>query len=100
MIKLSPPAALILALAGAAPARAHAVPPDCGNAPREQWMSEDAIKARGLALGYDVGAVRVEGGCYELQSVNKTKISSTSIRSQAQSSRLRTGNDADQSRRS
>jgi hypothetical protein len=74
MIKLSPLAALILALASAAPAYAHAVPPDCGDAPREQWMSEDAIKARGRALLYDVGAVRVEGGCYELQSVNAAKI--------------------------
>ena len=76
MRKMLPLVALVLAVAGAAPAFAEeeGEAPNCGNAPREQWLSEDAIKAKGLALGYDVGSVRVEGGCYELQSVNKAKV--------------------------
>jgi hypothetical protein len=68
MHKMLPLAALVLALAGAAPAFAEEGEASCGNAPREQWLSEDTIKAKGLALGYDVGSVKVEGGCYELQN--------------------------------
>jgi hypothetical protein len=44
-----PFAALILAGA-AAPALA-AEKASCGAAPRAQWMSEDAIKAKGVAMG-------------------------------------------------
>jgi hypothetical protein len=73
MQKMLPLAALALALAGAAPAFAEEEQASCGNAPRSQWLSEDAIKAKGLALGYDVGSVKVEGGCYELQATDKAK---------------------------
>jgi hypothetical protein len=56
MRKMLPLAALVLAVAGAAPAFADEdSEANCGNAPRAQWLSEDAIKAKGLALGYDVG---------------------------------------------
>jgi hypothetical protein len=57
MRKISPLAVLVLAVAGAAPAVAEEEAPNCGNAPRAQWLSEDAIRARGLALRYDVGAM-------------------------------------------
>ena len=74
MHKMLPLAAFVLALAGAAPAFAEEGEASCGNSPREQWLSEDAIKAKGLALGYDVGSVKVEGGCYELQATDKAKV--------------------------
>ncbi|MDR3517878.1 MAG: PepSY domain-containing protein [Azospirillaceae bacterium] len=63
-------AALTLGLMTSLPARAeNAV--DCGNAPRAQWLSTDAIKAKGIALGYDVRRVKVEKGCYELYAIDK-----------------------------
>ena len=43
----------------------------CGNAPRDQWMSVDAAKAKGIALGYEVRNVKVEDGCYELYAIDK-----------------------------
>jgi hypothetical protein len=64
-----PFAALILA-AAAAPAFA-AEKAGCGAAPREQWLSEDAVKAKGVAMGYEVRRVKVEKGCYELYAIDK-----------------------------
>jgi hypothetical protein len=74
MDKMLPLAALVLALVGAAPVFAEEGKPNCGNAPRAQWLSEDAIKAKGVALGYDVGNVKAVGGCYELQAIDKAKV--------------------------
>jgi hypothetical protein len=45
----------------------------CGEAPRAQWLSEDAIKAKGAELGYEVRRVKVEDGCYELYALDKNK---------------------------
>ena len=71
MRKMLPLSALFLALASAAPALAEEEP-SCGNAPSAQWLSEEAIKAKGVALGYDVRSVKAEDGCYELKAVDKT----------------------------
>ena len=61
---------LLLALpliAVLAPA-AHAT--DCTSASKDQWMSEDAIKAKASEMGYDVRSVKVEDGCYEAYALN------------------------------
>jgi hypothetical protein len=64
-------AALSLILA-AAPAYASSDEGEgCGSAPRDQWMSVDAAKAKGIAMGYEVRKVKVEDGCYELYAVDK-----------------------------
>lgn len=70
MRKIMPFTALVLALSAAAPALAEE-DRGCGAAPREQWLSEDAIKAKGAALGYEVRRVKREGGCYELYAIDK-----------------------------
>lgn len=56
-------AALTL-LAIAAPSAALAA--DCGQTDKAQWMTEDAAKAKGVELGYEVSNLKVEDGCYEL----------------------------------
>ena len=60
---------LALAVTAAAPALASD-DAKCGNAPRDQWMSEDAIKAKGTEMGYDVRRVKVDDGCYELYAID------------------------------
>jgi len=44
----------------------------CGDAPRTQWLSEDAIKAKGVALGYEVRQVKTEKRCYEVYAVDRS----------------------------
>ncbi|MFZ2470148.1 MAG: PepSY domain-containing protein [Parvibaculum sedimenti] len=69
MLQLS---AVVLAMGAAVPAFAEEEgKASCGNAPREQWLSEDAIKAKGTALGYEVRRVKAEDGCYELYVIDK-----------------------------
>ena len=67
MRNILPFAAIALTVASAAPALAKG----CGDAPRAQWLSEEAIKAKGAELGYEVRRVKVEDGCYELYAVDK-----------------------------
>lgn len=43
----------------------------CGNAPKAQWMTKDAIKAKVAAMGYDVRRLKTEGGCMEVYAVDK-----------------------------
>jgi hypothetical protein len=74
MRKMLPLSALFLALASAAPALAEQETASCGNAPRAQWLSEDAIKAKGVELGYDVRSVKSEDGCYELKAIDKANV--------------------------
>ena len=45
----------------------------CGNAPQSEWMSEDAIRAKGAELGLDVRKVKVEDGCYEIYGIDANK---------------------------
>ncbi|MFZ2103290.1 MAG: PepSY domain-containing protein [Oricola sp.] len=42
----------------------------CGDAPRAQWMSEDAVKAKAAGLGYQVRSVKAEKGCYEVYAID------------------------------
>ena len=69
-MKIAFAAALItvLAPAGAALADDDAA---CGKTPRDQWMSEDDIKARAVELGYEVRSVDTEDGCYEVYAVDR-----------------------------
>lgn len=62
-------AGLTLALASI-PAHASDDDVRC-NGPREQWMSVDAAKAKGIELGYDVRRVKEEDGCYEIYAIDK-----------------------------
>ncbi len=64
-------AALSIVLA-AAPAYASSGGGEgCGSAPRDQWMSVDAAKVKGMELGYQVRKVKEEDGCYELYAIDK-----------------------------
>lgn len=65
-------ASLALAAGVAAPALADDDGADCGNAPRAQWMTEDAAKSKAADLGYEVRGMREENGCYEIYAVDKT----------------------------
>lgn len=59
-----------LIAAGSAPAFASDDSARCGNAPKEQWMSLDAIKAKAVEAGYDVRQVKAENGCYEVYGID------------------------------
>lgn len=43
----------------------------CGDAPKSQWLSEQAIKDKAAAQGLDVRQVKVEGSCYEIKATDK-----------------------------
>ena len=43
----------------------------CGDAPKNHWLSEQAIKDKAVAQGLDVRQVKVEGSCYEIKAVDK-----------------------------
>jgi len=62
-----------LALAGAliVPLAAHANP-TCTTEPKTKWMSEDAIKAKITALGYQkIRSFKTTESCYEIYASNK-----------------------------
>lgn len=63
--------ALALTFTIAMPALAEGEDASCGNASRDQWMSEDAIKAKAVELGYEVRQVKEEDGCYEVYGIDK-----------------------------
>lgn len=63
-------ALLCTLIAGVSPAFATNDGALCGNAPQEQWMSADAIKAKAVEAGYDVRQVKVEDGCYEIYGID------------------------------
>jgi hypothetical protein len=42
----------------------------CGDAPRDQWMSEQALKEKAASMGYDVRNIKVEDGCYEVYAID------------------------------
>lgn len=64
-------AVVALAAAGQAYASEHGEGGMCGNAPKAQWMSKDAIKAKIAAQGYEVRRVKSEGGCMEVYAIDK-----------------------------
>lgn len=60
------------AILGVAAAPAYASDDaDCGNTPRDQWMTMDAAKAKGVEMGYEVRKVEADDGCYELKVIDK-----------------------------
>jgi hypothetical protein len=62
--------ALLTLLAGAGIASAED-DHNCGNAAQDQWMSQDAIKAKFAADGTEIRRIKVEDGCYEVYAVTK-----------------------------
>ena len=70
MPKIIIPAALALSFITIAPAFAGD-DGDCAKAPRDQWLSKEAITARVSELGYKVRRVKVEDGCYEVYAFDK-----------------------------
>lgn len=65
-------AALSLGLAAASPAFADGGA-DCGNPPKDQWMTQEAAKEKATALGYEVRRVKIDNGCYEVYAFDKNK---------------------------
>lgn len=41
----------------------------CSDAPRDQWLSRDAVKARLSGMGYEVRRVKADDGCYEVEAL-------------------------------
>lgn len=70
MRTIIPTLAMLAGLAIAGPALAEGE--SCGDAPKSQWLSEQAIKDKALAQGLDVRQVKVEGGCYEIKAIDKS----------------------------
>jgi hypothetical protein len=62
---------LVLASIIATPFAAQAAP-KCTDQPKEKWMSEDAMKAKVTALGYErIKTFKVSGNCYEIYGYTK-----------------------------
>jgi hypothetical protein len=51
---------------------AHAEGTKC-DAPKDKWMTEDAMKAKATEMGFDVRQVKVEDGCYEVYGIKGGK---------------------------
>jgi hypothetical protein len=65
------PTALILFAATLAPTVASAAP-KCTAEPRDKWLTEDAMKAKIVALGYEkIKTFKVSGDCYEIYGYDK-----------------------------
>lgn len=45
----------------------------CGNAPKEKWMTEDALKAKAVGMGFEVRQIKMEDGCYEVYGIKDGK---------------------------
>lgn len=45
--------------------------PQCTTAPRDQWMSEAAMKQKVLDQGYTIKVFKVSGNCYEIYGKDK-----------------------------
>lgn len=45
--------------------------PDCTTEPKDKWLSEDAMRAKILELGYKIDVFKVEDSCYEIYGYNK-----------------------------
>ena len=55
----------------AVPLAAEAAP-KCTAEPKEKWMSEDVMKAKVAALGYErIKTFKVSGACYEIYGYTK-----------------------------
>lgn len=61
----------IIALALLTSIAAPAFAADMCSVPQDKWMTEDALKAKAVELGYDVKQVKIEKGCYEIYAIDK-----------------------------
>jgi hypothetical protein len=62
---------LMLASFVAAPLAAQAAP-QCTAEAKDKWLSEDAMKARVAALGYErIKTFKISGNCYEIYGYTK-----------------------------
>lgn len=61
--------AIALIAAFATPVGAFAA--DMCSVPQDKWMTEDALKAKAVEMGYDVKKVKIEKGCYEIYAIDK-----------------------------
>lgn len=62
---------LALAAAFVAPLAAQAAP-KCTTEPKDKWMSEEAMKAKVAAMGYErIKTFKVSGPCYEIYGYTK-----------------------------
>lgn len=43
----------------------------CGNAPRDQWMNEEAMMQKAQAQGLEVKRLKVEDNCYEVYAFDQ-----------------------------
>lgn len=65
------PRSILFAAMVAAPLAAQASP-QCTSEAREKWISEDAMKAKIAALGYErIKTFKVSGNCYEIYGYTK-----------------------------
>lgn len=44
---------------------------DCTDRPKEEWMTEEAFKAKAIAEGYTIRKFKQPGTCYEIYGKNK-----------------------------
>lgn len=61
-----------IALAAAAVPAAAEDEGSCGTVAADQWMSEEAAKAKALELGFDVRSVKIEDSCFEIYAISQT----------------------------
>ena len=66
VLRLSAVAAVLAAFTGTAMAA-----PQCTTAPKTQWMTEAAMKAKIEKDGYTIKTFLVSGSCYEIYGFNK-----------------------------
>ena len=66
ILKLSAIAAVVVAFTGTAMAG-----PECTTAPKAQWMSEAAMRAKIEKEGYTIKTFKVSGNCYEIYGFTK-----------------------------
>jgi hypothetical protein len=45
----------------------------CKSGPESGWKSQDALKAKLAALGWEIRRIKIDGGCYEVYALNENK---------------------------
>lgn len=64
-------AAIVLAVSAAVAPAWASDEEACTKAPKEQWMTADAIKAKLTEQGFKVSKVEIEDGCAEVKADSK-----------------------------
>lgn len=65
--------AVFLFVVASAPAMGQGIAPGdkCPTAPRDKWMSVEALKSKVEALGYVVHRARIDDGCHKVYITDK-----------------------------